>query len=29
VILEPEQEQEIGQALETKQKEETDLAANR
>jgi exonuclease SbcC len=26
-ILEPEQEQEIGQALETKQKEETDLAA--
>ncbi len=27
VILEPEQEQEIGQALETKQKEETDLAA--
>ena len=27
VILDPEQEQEIGQALETKQKEETDLAA--
>lgn len=27
VILEPEQEQEIGQALEAKQKEETDLAA--
>ena len=27
VILEPEQEKEIGQALETKQKEETDLAA--
>ena len=27
VVLEPEQEQEIGQALETKQKEETDLAA--
>ncbi len=27
VILEPEQEQEIGRALETKQKEETDLAA--
>ncbi len=27
VILEPEQEQEIGQALEIKQKEETDLAA--
>ena len=27
VILEPEQEEEIGQALETKQKEETDLAA--
>ncbi|WP_097011185.1 AAA family ATPase [Pseudodesulfovibrio profundus] len=27
VILEPEQEQEIGQALETKQNEETDLAA--
>ena len=27
VILEPEQEQEIGQALETRQKEETDLAA--
>ncbi len=27
VILEPEQEQEIGQVLETKQKEETDLAA--
>ncbi len=27
VILEPEQEQEIGQALETKQKEETDLSA--
>jgi len=27
VILEPEQEQEIGQALDAKQKDETDLAA--
>ena len=27
MILEPQQEQEIGQALETRQKEETDLAA--